>query len=362
MRLLDKDSVEDIAIGAAILGTGGGGDPYLGKIMAMNAIEEQGPITLLDPSEVPDDALVIPTAMMGAPTVLVEKIPRGDEILEALKALENKFGKKAYATISCEAGGINSTVPLAVAAKLRIPIVDADGMGRAFPEIQMVTFHLHGITASPMAMADEKGNAVLIEAIDNYWVERISRAVTVVMGGSAMIALYPMTGAQVKEAAIPRTLTLAEQLGKTVREAREKKKDPVKEVLKVVNGFELFKGKIVDVQRRTVAGFARGEAKFEGIDEYKGDELVIRFQNENLVAIRNGKIIASVPDLITVLEIETGLPITTEGLKYGYRAVVVGIPCHPKWRTPKGLETVGPKYFGYDIEYIPIEERMRGST
>ncbi|RLE49225.1 MAG: DUF917 domain-containing protein, partial [Candidatus Methanomethylicota archaeon] len=118
MRLLNKESVEDIAIGAAILGTGGGGDPYIGKIMAMNAIEEEGPITLLDPSEVPDDALIIPTAMMGAPTVLVEKIPRGDEILEALRALERRFGKKAYATISCEAGGVNSTVPLAVAARL----------------------------------------------------------------------------------------------------------------------------------------------------------------------------------------------------------------------------------------------------
>lgn len=360
MRLLGKDEVEDIAIGAAILGTGGGGDPYVGKLMAIDAIEEYGPVTLIDPSEVPDDSFIIPTAMMGAPTVLIEKIPRGDEILEALKALERRFGRKAFATISAEAGGVNSTVPLAVAARLRIPVIDADGMGRAFPEIQMVTFHLHGITASPMAMADEKGNAVLIEAVDNYWVERISRAVTVVMGGSAMIALYAMTGSQAKEAAVPRTITLAGKLGRAVREARMKKESPVQKVLEIVNGYILFKGKIVDVQRRTVAGFARGEAKFEGIDEHKGEELLIRFQNENLVAIRNGVIIASVPDLITVLEIETGLPITTEGLRYGYRAVVVGIPCHPKWRTPKGLETVGPRYFGYDIDYVPIEERVKG--
>lgn len=360
MQLLGKDDIEDIAVGAAILGTGGGGDPYIGKLMAMDAIEEQGPVTLLDPLEVPDEAFIIPTAMMGAPTVLVEKIPRGDEILEALRALEKRFERKAYATISAEAGGINSTVPLAVAARLRIPVVDADGMGRAFPEIQMVTFHLHGVTASPMAMADEKGNAVLIEAVDNYWVERISRAVTVVMGGSAMIALYAMTGRQMKEAAVPGTITLARRLGREVREARVRKENPVQSVLKVVGGYELFKGKIVDVQRRTVAGFARGEARFEGIEEYKGDEFLIRFQNENLVAIRNNKIIASVPDLITVLEAETGLPITTEGLKYGYRAVVIGIPCHPKWRTPKGLETVGPRYFGYDVDYIPIEERMKG--
>ncbi len=294
----------------------------------MDAIEEEGPVKLMDASELPDEALVVPTAMMGAPTVMVEKIPRGDEVLEALRMLENKF---------------------AVGARLHIPVVDGDGMGRAFPEIQMVTFHLHGISASPMTMADEKGNAVLLEAVDNYWVERLSRAVTVTMGGSAMIALYAMTGSQVKEAAVHGTISLAERLGRAVRDARIKKENPVRKIMEMLSGFELFKGKIVDVKRRTVAGFARGEARFEGIDEYKGEELVIHFQNENLVAIRNGTIVASVPDLITVLEVETALPITT----------VLGIPCHQKWRTKKGLEIVGPKYFGYDIDYVSVEERMR---
>ncbi|MEM3364989.1 MAG: DUF917 domain-containing protein [Candidatus Methanomethyliaceae archaeon] len=358
MRLLNKENIEDIAIGAAILGTGGGGDPYIGKLMAIDAIEEEGPVRLVDPSEVPDEALVVPTAMMGAPTVMIEKIPRGDEVLEALRMLEKKFDRKAMATISAEAGGLNSTIPLAVGARLHIPVVDGDGMGRAFPEIQMVTFHLHGIKASPMTMSDEKGNSVLLEAIDNPWVERLSRALTVAMGGSAMIALYAMTGAQVKEAAVHGTISLAERLGRSIREARERKEDPIKKIMGMLNGFELFKGKVVDVKRRTVAGFARGEARFEGIDEYKGEELLIHFQNENLVAIRNGQIVASVPDLITVLETETALPITTEGMRYGYRATVLGIPCNDKWRTKKGLEVVGPRYFGYDIDYIPVEERM----
>ncbi|MGQ9759437.1 MAG: DUF917 domain-containing protein [Candidatus Methanomethylicaceae archaeon] len=359
MRLLHKEEIENIAIGAAILGTGGGGDPYIGKLMTIDAIEEMGPVKLIDPSELPDNALVVPTAMMGAPTVMVEKIPKGDEVLEALLMLEKKFGKKAFATISAEAGGLNSTIPLAVGARLNIPVVDGDGMGRAFPEIQMVTFHLHGISASPMSMADEKGNAVLLEAVDNYWVERLSRAVTVAMGGSAMIALYPMTGGQVKEAAVHGTISLAERIGKAIRDAQVRKEDPVRKIMEMLNGHQLFKGKIVDVERRTVAGFARGEARFEGIDEYKGEEMAIQFQNENLVAIRNGTIVASVPDLITVLEMETALPITTEGLKYGYRAMVLGIPCHEKWRTKKGLEVVGPRYFGYDIDYIPVEERVR---
>ncbi|PSN86030.1 hypothetical protein B9Q00_10610 [Candidatus Marsarchaeota G1 archaeon OSP_C] len=113
---------------------------------------------------------------------------------------------------------------------------------------------------------------------------------------------------------------------------------------------------MVDVIRRTQAGFTRGEVKLEGLEEHSGRTLVIDFQNENLIAKLNGKIIATVPDLITILDTETGTPITTEGLKYGQRVTVIGIPCNEKWRTKKGLETVGPRYFGYNVEYVPLEQ------
>jgi len=358
MRKLDVQSIEDIALGAPVLGTGGGGDPYIGKLMAIDAVSECGPVTLLEPSEVPDDALVIPTALMGAPTVAIEKIPRGDEAIGTLRALEKRLGAKAFATMSVEAGGLNSTIPLGVAARLGLPVIDADGMGRAFPEIQMFTFHLHGITATPMAMADEKGNAILLETITDQWTERIARAITVAMGGVAIVSLYPSFGRQLKEAAVPNSITMAERIGRLLRETKMRKQDPVQELLTLVRGHRLFKGKIVDVMRRTIAGFARGEATLEGVDEYAGGKFTIQFQNENLVAIKDGRILVSVPDLITTLEIETGLPITTETLRYGSRVVVIGMPCNPQWRTDAGLKTVGPRYFGYDIDYVPVEQRM----
>ena len=97
--------------------------------------------------EVPDDAFVVPSAMMGAPTVMVEKLPRGDEVINAFKALGSYIGREPTHTMSIEAGGLNSTTPFVVAAQLGIPLVDADGMGRAFPEIQM--FIADHATASP---------------------------------------------------------------------------------------------------------------------------------------------------------------------------------------------------------------------
>jgi hypothetical protein len=112
MWQMTRQDLRDLAVGAAFLGTGGGGDPYIGRLMVQAAMDEGKTVTLLDPSEVPDDALVIPTAMMGAPTVLIEKIPSGEEAVASLRRLEEFLGRKAYATMPIECGGINSTMPL----------------------------------------------------------------------------------------------------------------------------------------------------------------------------------------------------------------------------------------------------------
>jgi DUF917 family protein len=226
-------------------------------------------------------------------------------------------------------------------------------MGRAFPEVQMCTPTIYGISATPMALADEKGNTVVIRTVDNRWTERLSRAITIEFGCTALIALYPMSGAEARESLIPRTLTLAEDLGRLLREGLG-----IEGVLERLRGHRLFEGKVADVERRTVGGFARGEARIEGIDADADSSLRIRFQNEHLIALRDGEVVASVPDLIIVLDAETAEPITTEELRYGFRVVVVAAPCDKRWRTEAGLELVGPRYFGYDVDYVPIEQRV----
>jgi DUF917 family protein len=315
-------------------------------------------VSLVTVDEFADEALVVPTAMMGAPTVSVEKLPRGDELIRAFKTLEEYLGRSITHTVSIEAGGMNSTVPLSLAAQLKIPLVDADGMGRAFPELQMVTPTLFGIPATPMVLADEKGNTALITTIDNRWTERLARSITVDMGATAMIALYVLTGKQLKESMIPGTIGLAQELGRTIRETRAVHNDPVNAILDRLRGYRIFEGKIVDVQRRTESGFAKGEARVDGVVSDSGASLVLRFQNEYLVAIRDGEIISSVPDLIIVLGSDTGEPITTDELRYGFRVTVIAAPCDQRWRSNAGLALVGPRYFGYDIEYVPVEQRF----
>ena len=347
--------MEALSLGAAVLGTGGGGDPYIGKLLARQAITELGPVTVLEPADIADDAICAMSAVMGAPTVLVEKLPGGDEQARAFRALERHLGQSITHVICAEVGGLNSMLPIVAAARLGLPLVDCDAMGRAFPEIQMSTPTLSNIAAAPMALADEKGNTVLIEAIDNHWTERLARSACIDMGACAYIALYVQTGAQVKEAMIGGTLGLAEDVGRAVLDARAAKVDVTQVVAGRLGGIRLFEGKISDVQRRTEAGFALGQVVVDGSGPDKGSELQIRFQNENLVATCDGEVVATVPDLIIVLEAETGQPITTEELRYGYRVVVIGAPCDRRWRSAAGLELVGPRYFGYEIDYVPVE-------
>jgi DUF917 family protein len=357
MRLLTEKSIEDIALGAAVLGTGGGGDPYIGMLMARQAIRDYGPVELYSLEELADDDLIVPTAMMGAPTVMIEKMPNGDDIVNAFRSVGKYLGRPIRATMSIEAGGLNSVVPIYLAARERIPMVDCDGMGRAFPELQMVTHTIYGISSTPFAMSDERGNTVLMETVSNKWTEVFARSVTVDMGAMSMIALYPATAKQLIEAAVPGTMSKAETIGQTIRRARQQEDDPVDTVRESVGGFLMFKGKIGDMERRTEGGFAKGDAHLDGIDDYRGQHLQLSFQNEHLVARIDGEIRVTVPDLIALLDVDTGEPITTEAMRYGFRVAVIAFPCDDKWRSPEGLALVGPRYFGYDVDYLPVEQR-----
>ncbi|MEU2557492.1 DUF917 domain-containing protein, partial [Streptomyces sp. NPDC013313] len=251
LRTADLD---DLARGAALLGTGGGGDPFVGKMLVTQALGEAGEITILDPEELDDDAWVIPVAQMGAPTVVVEKMPRGTEPELALITLEKHTGRTADATMPMECGGINSMIPLLVAARRGLPVVDADGMGRAFPQLEMETFSVYGISASPLAMANEHDEVAIFDTgSDNSRLEGLARGVTSRFGGMAHIAQYSMTGADVKRTAIPRTLSLAMTIGRSIRRSREQRVDSVQALVDSLAdtlygyGRVLFHGKVIDV-------------------------------------------------------------------------------------------------------------------
>lgn len=358
---LDGQTLADIARGAAIMGTGGGGDPLVGRMLVQQALDEGLRVAVIDADEVADDDLVISTAMMGAPSVVVEKLPSGDEAVASLRRLEEHLGRTAVATIPMECGGLNSMIPLLVAARAGIPVVDGDGMGRAFPELQMETFGVYGVPGSPLVVSDAAGHTALIETgTDNVQMESFARAVTIRMGGASYIAEYSMSGADVKRTAIPGTLSLARDLGRAVREAKEAHSDAFAALIQAVRnsiyGYArpLYSGKIVDVSRAVVDGFTAGTVVIEPFDA--GSPMVIDFRNENIVAKVDGRTVAIVPDLITILDLDSATAITTEALRFGQRVRVLAIATPPIMRTPEALEVWGPHAFGLDEPWVPVEE------
>src|SRR5688500_3476115 len=185
---LTLSDLPDLGRGAAFLGTGGGGNPYVGRLMVESAMRDTGrELDLLDLKDVPDDALVIPTAMMGAPTCIVEKLPEGMEAAASLRALERRLGQTAFATMPIEAGGVNSMIPLVVALRLGIPVVDADGMGRAFPELQHETFHIYGVSGTPLVLTNDHLDSCVIETHDNFALEWFAHGLTIRMAGVGYI-------------------------------------------------------------------------------------------------------------------------------------------------------------------------------
>src|SRR5918996_58999 len=305
--------LDALEIGAGILGTGGGGNPYLGKIEALQQLKADKIIQVVSLDEIGDDAFVTTVGGMGSPTVGIERVGRGDECVRAIRALERHLGRHFTHVIPGEIGGSNSMRPMIVAAQTGLPVIDGDGMGRAFPELQMDTFSIYGVAPTPGTLADPRGHEVIFDKIaDPVTLERYALA------------------------------------------------DPVDAALSVAGGQRLFHGKIVDVERRLLGGFARGVLQLEGSGPDSGRSLRIDFQNENLIArTDDGEILAVVPDLICLVDEDSAEPITTEIVRYGLRVVVLGIPAPEMLKTPEALQFIGPEAFGYDgVPYVPLPGRF----
>jgi DUF917 family protein len=357
-RLLEPSSLRALARGCAVLGAGGGGDTYLCLLQALQATEDYGPVPLMDLDELPDDDLIMPCGGIGAPTVSVEKIENGDEGDRLRHHLEILTGRRVAALMAGEIGGGNGLLPITWAARLGLPIVDADGMGRAFPEVTQVTMHLAGISPSPAVMTDERGNLLILRTVSGNWMERLERAAAVEFGGAASSTDYTLTAAQARGATVRGSVSLAIRIGEAMGRAEG---DPVAALIAELGASRLIGGKIADVERRTTSGFAAGSVIIEGLGEDSGRLVRLELQNENLVALERGRVLASVPDLITVLDTETADAIGTERIAYGQRVTVIGFACDPIWRTGPGIELTGPRAFGYDFDYTPVEE-LAGAT
>lgn len=342
-----------LARGCAVLGTGGGGDAHTGILIARQALSQYGPVPLVALGDLDPDGVLLPVGAIGAPSVSLEKLHAGHEIDGIRREVEHVTGRPVVGLMATEIGGTNGLLPVAWAARTGLPLVDADAIGRALPEVQMVSMHVVGRHPDLIVLADERLNVVVLRPTDGHWAEALARSVAVVFGGSAIMADYVMTVAEAEGAIIEGSVSLALSIGRAVEGAD----DAVAGLIAAVQGTKLIEGKVLDVERRTTGGFVRGSLVVEGSGDDSGRLLRIEIQNENLVALEDGEVLASVPDLISVVDAATGDAIANENIRYGQRVVAIASPSPAIWRTPAGLEIAGPRAFGYDFDFSPLEAR-----
>ncbi len=360
MKLQDQH-IQDLASGAAFLATGGGGDPYLSLLCAQQSIKQYDSVELVSIDTLADDAVIVAVGSVGAPTTSLELLPSIDEPLLAIRAFEHHTGLSIDAVVSFEIGGGNSLIPIIAAAAAGIPVIDGDGMGRALPEVQMMTYSIAGISPTPSIAVDYAGDTIAFDGISVLEYEQQIREFSMARGGMVTTVEFGMSAKELRQCIVADTVSLAIAIGEVLRLERG---NALQLINKLQHVFEptsygqlmvLFSGMVTDVATSVIGGYDIGHALLRA-DDNAEQQVRVDIKNEYLTVWKGNRLLASVPDLITFVDTETGQPINSERLSFGQRVTIIGIACPPHFRTAVALAVVGPKCFGFDFDFTPIEK------
>ncbi len=357
MKTLSRQDVEDILYGAAIFGAGGGGELAEGFDLLDEVAATGKPMLLADLDDLPDDALLCTPYLLGAISELPENeehlyngLPKakGHPILQAYERLERYLGATISGSIACELGGSNTAAPFYVAAMTGGVVVDADPAGRAVPEITHSSYYLAGLPAAPIVAANAFGEAMIIENVrDDQRAETIVRALCSVSRHDISVIDHALPVHQLRPSVIAGTLSKAMAMGALWRQRKSDAKSIPDVVAKKGGGSVIFKGEVSESSWRTESGFTLGFMTITSAS----DTLKISFKNENMVAWLNDIPRATIPEIITVFDNETGDVVTNPNAVVGQSVSVVVLPAPDLFLTEKGLAIFGPTYAGLDAPF-----------
>lgn len=371
--MLTREELEYFITGSKILGCGGGGSETDAREKIESIYGSGDGFEVAPLEDIPDNQLVFIVGLVGGgvseemrQSVAGLKRIKQDPLILAAKRLISAIDMEPYGLIASEIGPANGVAPMYAAAKLGLVTIDGDCCGRAKPEIESSTTNLVGLSITPMSIVSPFGDVVMLEeVVDDSRAERIARQVAVASGGLVGMARCPASGSDWKRAAIPGSVSRSVNLGRAVHDARESKGDPVDAVIDCEKGYRLFTGEVQECKRDDAGGFVTGDVFIEGVSptrDAQKSEIRIWYKNEYLCSWLDGVPFVTSPDLICVVDAETaeGLTPWEDQLTRGRRVEVIGIANDVRWRNDRGLSLFGPRHFGWDIEYIPVERSAKG--
>jgi hypothetical protein len=365
--LKTRQDIEDFVRGCVFYGTGGGGLPESGVKTLADALGAGRKIGWVDCAGVPDDALVASAFLNGTistPTpeeseelaaLGLSRVVHGESgmLQQALRELSGFLGRKIAALVPPEIGAANGPGPLALGATAGLPVVDGDYAGRSVPEVRNTTFCMSGKSLFPLACVDRFGNTTILKSGASLGaLERLAKLLAVSSCGLAGQASFVLTGREMKETLIPGTLTMCFTLGRFIRESQKRKVDVPRLITEYLEGWILIEGVVGSREEKKTAGCLSGTISVSG----GAKELRIWYRNESHLAWLDGRPAAMSPDLISVVKRGSGEPTIHARLAPGDEVAVIGVRAHELLRTPAGIESLGPKHWGFDLEYAPIEE------
>jgi len=366
-ELVDDIAVDDLVRGATFLGTGGGGSPAQGRTLLREKLANGPTCGWIDKERIEDDAWTVCATFMGNRAPLTsEEERRKDELglseplfannlVGAVRELENYLGITAKAIVASELGGSNTPGALATGAELSIPIVNGDYAGRALPEIAQLTPCVLGEEILPMAAVDRWGNTAIIKEATSYQLtERMGKMLAIASFGNTGLA-FALPGSVMKRAIISGSLSRCYTIGRGIREAGEQSKHAVEAIANLCKGWLLYEGKVVTKEWKILDGCYTGTHSVKGTGKFAGSLFRIWFKNENHLTWLNNKPYVASPDLISQIDLQTYEPIPNHELREGQMIAVIGIRAHELYRSSKGISLVGPGHYSSDFNYVPIE-------
>jgi DUF917 family protein len=369
MRKLNRQDLHDILLGATIVGTGGGGSLTEGIRLVDEALDQGHEFLLASIDEIPDDALIGTPYGCGSigpipeeQLLEMEKLPKLEYTAEtaAVKAIEDYLGKELYGVVATELGGGNTAAALDVAARTKKPIIDADPAGRSVPCLQHSTYYLHGLPIEPMSVANKFGDTMIFTKVaSDERAEKLARAAAVASFNHVGVVDHPAEWKVLKDTLLKNTITMCLEIGRIARKAKERNEIYAYDVAKEFDGYVIFEGTVTKTDWEDKDGFTFGNTYIKGEGKYEGEEMKIWYQNENIISWKNGEVFITVPDSINIVNADENMPLLNPYAKEGMKVVVFVLKAFDEWRSPKGLEVFGPKFFGYDIEYKKVEDIIK---
>ena len=284
-------------------------------------------LRLVEASSLAPDALVIHVGLAGAPDIVAERLPSGEEWGAAIRALEHHLDRRASALGVIEIGGLNALLPFVAGAALDLPVVDGDLMGRAFPRVNQTVLAIAGVGVGPMALVGAGGESIVFDCPTDAAIERVMRALINSVGGAAAVACYAVEAGVLARHGIAGSVTRACALGAGLA-ADE------------LDGELLFAGRVAEIER------SERHLRSVVLEDPERLSRVARIDvgDEYLAVAVDGEPMARVPDIICLLDRDERRPVAVGHLRAGRHVLVLRLPAPPA--LSERPDIFGPPAFG----------------